>query len=349
MAGFLSKALKPKANKTFTPNGGGTEGPREYYPKTLGIHCVENPNVKRRELRPLVIGLPPEHRPSNIAFKDNNFQATQHWMGKLFMEPFLINIGHYPVDALYPGTNDKIIPNAKTAFDKPIPILTEETGIESPLTYELEAVVENELARLTEELHTKAKSEKAIAYLTSKIEALGKLDPTSKVRTAHDVKTTPKLFIPLLTTLVEEDEDFNKTFTPVIAIFEESITYKKLSSLAKNGLIEDANDLDGALNYLYGDLNEATGKPFQIFRNKLGAPDAQSAGPFAAKLFEGPIPKPLTPYFDLDETKFDIDIQKMLRIIVLEMIQLYAPKEDRSSLEGRLKNHFWSQVNKSEV
>lgn len=347
---FKDKILNKRSSpKTSTPGvSPAGEGPREYFPKQLGIYCIDNPAVERRDKKPLVIGLPPTHRPGNITFKDTAFSNTQHWLGTLFAEPILINIGWYPVEALIPGTDERIFPHAKTAFNKSLPILTEETGIEVPLSYELEITVENELARCVEELKTKAKTDNAIKYLTARIKELEPKEPTLKIRTVHDVKVTPRIFIPVLTTVVTEeftDEgETLKTFEPVIAIFDEQLGAKKLAALQKNGLIQDKNDIGEAVEYLYGDLGaETIGAPLQLFQNKLGE------NIIAAKKYEGVIPKPLTPYLSLDATKFNISEETLLRIVVLEMIQLYAMKDDTKSIEGKLKQFFWNSIKKEQT
>lgn len=349
--GFKDKILNKKSTpKTTTPGvAPAGEGPKEYFPKQLGIYCIDNPNVERRDKKPLVIGVPPTHRPGNITFKDTAFKDTQHWLGTLFAEPILINIGWYPVEALIPGTDKRIFPNAKTAFNKTLPILTEETGIEVPLTYELEITVENEMARVTDELKTKAKTEKAIAYLEKRLTELEGKDPTLKIRTVHDVKVVPRIFIPVLTTLVTEtfsdDSEYPiKSFEPVIVIFDESLGAKKLAALQKNGLIQDKNDIEEVIEYLYGDLGaENIGQPFQLFQNKLGE------NILSANKYVGPIPKPLTPYLNLDATKFNISEETMLRVIVLEMIQLFATKDDNVSIEGQLKQFFWNSIKKEQA
>lgn len=349
---FKDKLIK-KQTKSSAPRAAGgaassSDGPKEYYPKSIGIYCVDNPKVERREIRPYVIGTPPIHRTSNVEFKGNTFAATSYWLGKLFAEPVIINIGYYPANALYAGTNEKIFPNSTNNYDKKIPILKEETGLEFPLTYDVVEPVENERKRLAEILK-KITYQPSIEKLQGKLEELKGMADDEQIRTSHEVKIVPKIFIPILTTIVNEVEDEEgeliPQFEPKLAIFEETLGNKKANALAKNKILDSKGDINGMLDYLYGDLDgeDVIGKPVLLFRNTFAAEGQDSLPPVCAKVYDDKIPKALLPYFDIKESP-NIDSTTLLRIIVLEMIQLYAKKGDTESIEGKIKEFFWAQV-----
>ncbi len=354
--GFRDKLIKKQKSSSPRVQGGGatnnSDGPREYYPKSIGIYCVDNPKIERREIRPYVIGVPPTHKTSNVEFKGMHLPATPYWLGKLFAEPVLVNIGYFPAASLYTGTDTKIFPNSKNTYDKRIPLVQEETGIEIPLSYDIVEPVENERKRLGEVL-SKNISDKARTYLQDKLAKLQELPDDEQLRTTHEVKIIPKYFIPVLTTVVTEVEDEEgeliPQYEPKLAIFEETLGNKKANALFNNKILTERGDIEGLGDFLYSDIDDkdAVGKPILLFRHTYAAEGRDNLPPIAAKLYEDKIPKSLLPFFDIDFAP-NIDETSLLRIIVLEMIQLFAPKGDTSSIEGKIKEFFWSQVQKGD-
>jgi len=350
--GFKDKLIKKTnfSSPRAASGGSSTGEPREYYPKSIGIYCEDNPKVDRRSIRPYVIGSkPPAHKTTNIEFKGNTFSATPVWYGKLFAEPIVVNMGYYPVAALFPETDELIFPTSFNDYDKKIPII-KESGIDIPLEYDLLTSVVSERKRLSGIL-LKNLSDKGRAKVEKDLAALKDKADDEKTRTRHEVKILPKIFIPVMMSIVTEELDsegeLETIYTPKLVIFEETMGIKKAKSLVANKIIEEASDIGGMLDYLYEDILEAKGEPILLFRNSLAAEGKDSIPPIAAKKYEDKIPKALLPFFDIVESPNITDVD-LLRIIVLEMIGLFAPKGDTSSIEGKLKEYFWSQVQKEE-
>jgi hypothetical protein len=343
-----TKANKPKAAGSNPSNPGEV---REYYPKSIGIYCEDNPKVERRSIRPHVIGTnPPIHKTVNIEFKGNMFPAAACWYGKLFKDPIVVNMGYYPAHSLYPGTDTKIFPNVSNDFDKKIPILNN-IGIEIPLSYDLLVPVTSERKRLSQILE-KNLSDKGRERVKADLDKISKMADDEKVRTTHEVKILPKVFIPVMMAIVTEETDDEgelvTKYDPKLVIFEETMGIKKAKAMVTNKILESAGDMVGMLEYLYGDIGveSAIGQPIQIFRNTLASEGKDSLAPICAKLYEDKIPKALLPYFDIKDAP-NLDDEALLRLIVLEMIQLFAPKGDTSSIEGKIKEYFWSTVEKN--
>jgi len=352
-----SKWLTKKQTKSSTPKISGEQtntnqdGTREYYPKSIGIYCVDNPKVERREIRPYVIGTPPTHRSSNINFKGMDFQATPYWLGKMFMEPFVIELAHFPGNALYKDTDQKIFPNSTNNFDKKIPILPE-TGIEVPLVYDIVEPVQSEMNRIANDVLPKLTYQPSIDKLQKKLEDLKKLPDDEKIRTTHEVKIIPRVFIPVLSTVVNEVEDEEgelvPQYEPTLVIFEEAMGMRKANALFNAKLIDTKGDLSSMMDYLYSDIDpeeneEVTGMPVLLFRNPYASEGKDSLAPVCVKRYDEKIPKTLLPYFDIKSAP-NIDRKTLLRIIVLEMIQLFTKKGDTTSIEGKIKEHFWAEV-----
>lgn len=349
--GFKDKLIKKQAKQYSSPAGGSQQNgePKEYYPKSIGIYCVDNPKMERRLIRPHVIGLPPTHRTTNVEFKGNVFSATPVWYGKLFAEPIVVNMGYYPANALYTETETRIFPASQYSFDKKIPLINE-SGLDFPLVYDTLVPIESERKRIAEVLGKKI-SDKGRAYLEKELERLNTLPDDEKLRVRSEVKVIPKIFIPVLMVIVTEEEDEEgeliQKFEPKLAIFEETMGGKKAKSLVANKVIEDANDIAGMMDYLYDGTEGAVGQPIQLFRNPLAAEGKDTIAPVAVKLYEDKIPKALLPFFNIEFAP-NIEEKDLLRIIVLEMIGLFAPKGDTDSIEGKLKEYFWAMVQKKE-
>jgi hypothetical protein len=348
--GFANKLIKKTAASTpRTATGNTSTGePREYYPKSIGIYCEDNPKVERRGIRPYIIGSkPPTHKTVNIEFKGNVFPSTAVYYGKLFAEPIIINMGYYPANSLYPGKEERIFPNTSNDFDKKIPLVPD-MGVDYPLSYDLLSPVPNERKRLTEIL-SKNLSDKGRAKVEQALANLASMKDDEKIRTTHEVKIIPKVFIPVLMTIVTEDTDEEgelvTNYDPKLVLFEETMGIKKAKTMVTNNLISSADDVEGMLDYLYGDIGDATavGQPIVLFRNQLAAEGRDSIPPLAAKLFEDKIPKALLPFFDIKVAP-TLDEAALLRLVVLEMIGLYAPKGDTTTIEGKLKEAFWAQI-----
>lgn len=349
---FKDKLIKQQKTSSYSTTGNNASNgePREYYPKSIGIYCEDNPKVERRGIRPHVIGKnPPTHKPMNVVFKDNTMGATPVWFGKLFAEPVVVNLGYYPHNALYEGTDDKIFPNNGNDFDKKIPILND-IGIDIPLKYELLTPVVNERKRLSQIL-TKKLSEKGRASVEKSLAELNSMKDDEKIRTRHDVKILSKVFIPVMMAIVieeiDEEGELVTKYDPKLVIFEETMGIKKAKALVSSGVLDEASNTLGMMEYLYGDIDtpEAVGQPIMLFRNSLGSEGQGALPPLAAQMYEDKIPKALMPFFEVGDGP-QLDEQSLLRLIILEMIQLFAPKGDTSSIEGKIKEHFWNQVQK---
>lgn len=357
--GFKDK-LTRKTQKSSAPRvaGGQTnssEGPREYYPKSIGIYCVDNPKVERRSVRPHVIGIPPFHKSSNVHFKGNDFAATPYWLGKLFAKPIIIELAYFPGNALYPGTDDKIFPNSINNFDKKIPLLEKVTGVKVPLTYDVVEPIENERKRLLEVLG-KVTYQPSIEKLQKKLDDINAMPDDGMIRTTHEVKIIPKVFIPVLTTVVNEVEDEEgeliPTYEPILAIFEETMGMKRANALFNSKILDQKGDVGGMMDYLFGDIDpdeveDVVGSPILLFRNPYASEGKDSLPPVCVKRYEDKIPKSLLPFFNIESAP-NIDETTLLRIVVLEMIQLFTKAGDTSSIEGQIKEYFWSEVRKNQ-
>jgi hypothetical protein len=348
----LIKQTKTTAQRVANQTSSNPEAPREYYPKSIGIYCEDNPKEDRRAIRPHVIGKnPPTHKTLNILYKDKAFNTTPCWYGKLYAEPIIVNMGYFPPYALYKDTDDRIFPNNSNDFDKKLPII-KGLPLNIPLQYDLLTPIPNERKRLSDILK-KNLSDAGRKRVEADLAALEGMKDDEKIRTTHDVKIIPKIFIPVMmmieTEVQNEEGEFVKELDPKLVIFEETLGIKKTKALVANKLIDSADDIEGALDYLYGDISDATavGQPIQIFRNSMASEGKDSLSPICVRLYDDKIPKSLLPYFDIAEMP-NVDDESLLRIIVLEMIQLFAPKGDTASIEGQIKEYFWSQVQKKE-
>lgn len=340
---FKDKLIK----KPAAVRSNSDDGNKTYFPETIGIYCEENPDINKRQFKPKLITVPPHHKTGSIEFKEALFSNIPYWMGTLVSEPLIINVGYFPPNALYTGT-DKRITNSK--YETKIPILQDIEGLEIPLTYDTVEPVVSERKRLYEIMEKVDKDKKE--FLQKKLDELKDLKDEDTIRVSHNVKTIPKIFIPILTSIEVEVEDEDGELVPhyhsKIVIFEETLGVSKSRALHANQCISSAYDTGEVLDYLYSDIDslEMVGKKVLLFRNPYSGGGKNSSTALAVKEFSGKVPKALQPYFPEDTT--DINVEKFkdsfLRIAVLEMIQLFSKKGDVSSLEGQIKEYFWSQI-----
>lgn len=343
---FKDKLIK-KPTAARQPLSTDGDEPRVYFPDSIGVYCIDNPNLDKRQYKPRVIAVPPYHKTGSVEFKEAVFAAQPYWMGRLLTSPLLINIGYYPPNALYPGT-DKRITSSK--FDTRIPMVSDETGIDIPLTYDTLEPVSSERARLLEVIPKVSKDKKG--YLETKLASLNELPDDELIRISHVVKTVPKMFIPILTAIEIEEEDADgelvPKYYPKIVIFEETLGITRSKALHSNGIISGQSETSEMLDYLYSDIDsqEAIDEKVIVFQNPYTGGGKNAFPAYAVKKHEGKVGKALAPYYEaeLDEGSIKKFKDSFLRIVVLEMIQLFSKKGDVTSLEGQIKEYFWSQI-----
>jgi hypothetical protein len=339
MASFKDKIKKNKTQQ---------QGERVFFPKTLGIYTIPNPKVDRREYQPEVIGIPPVHRTSSVQFKGDTFQALQYWLGILYKEPIVVNVGTFPAEALYRGTEERMFPTIKNGFDKKIPMVGEEFGIDIPDTYDILSPVANEREKLLKKLKGANVSDKMKAFVTKELDKYATMDDAAMIRTTHDVRVTPRIYIPAVVADIQELEDLEtgdieNTYIPTLAIFEQNLTISYSESLCKNKKVIDKYDPIEAADYLFSEAEGKVGEQILIFKNPLAMDDRTGNKALCIKEYNEKLNKVTTPLLDL---KFDkeIDDKVLLRIIVLEMIGLYPTKEDKDSIEALLKTAIYNEI-----
>jgi len=338
-------SFKDKIKKNKSPQNNSN---RVYYPKTLGIYTIENPKVDKREYQPEIIALPPIHRTTAVEFKGETFKQQGYWLGRLYKEPIVVNIGTYPAEALYTGTDERMFPLVKNGYDKRIPMVGEEFGLSIPETYDILTPVANERENLLKKLKKANISDKMKAYVTKELDKLAELDETVMIRTTHDVRVTPRIYVPTIVANIQELEDLEtgditKTFEPTLALFEQALTISFGESLNKAKKVVDKYDPLETADYLFSEADGMEGEPVLIFRNPLAVDDKTGKHALCVKAYNEK-PNPAT--FKLLDMKFDTDIEErtLLRIIILELIGLYPPKEDKDSIEALLKTAIYDEI-----
>jgi hypothetical protein len=324
-----------------------SSGSREFYPKKLGIYTIENPRIDKREHQPEVIALPPAHKTSQVTFKNETLSNITYWIGKLLCEPIVINIGMFPINAYYTGTDVKMFPESKTNFDKRIPLIGEEVGVTIPETYDLKTTVINERKDLIKKLGREGISEKRKEYLEKEMVKLDSMPDDGVVTTTHRVNVMPKIFIPMVCAEVKEveteDGDIVQDYVPTVAIFEQSVGTKISEYLFETKRIKDKYDTIEAVSYLYGELAELQPDAYiQVFKN-VSIQDSQKNPVLCAQAYNQKLTKATLPYFDLELPKA-ITQRQLFRVIILEMIGLFAGKDDKDSIEGMLKSALYYEI-----
>lgn len=343
MASFKDKIKKNKSTQQ--------QGERVYFPKTLGMYTIENPNIEKRKYQPDILAIPPVHRTTTIIYKEDSFQRIGSWLCRLYRDPIVVNVGTYPAAALYSGTEELMFPMARNGFDKRIPLVGDEFGVNLPDTYDILTPVANEREKLLLKLKGANLSDKHRAFITKELEKIADMDDTAMIRTTHDVRVIPRLFLPAVVTDVVEEEDpetgdLNKVYTPYLVIFEQALTISVGEALAKNKKVVDKYDPLESADYLFSDLEDAVGEPIQIFHNPLASEGTKGKPVLCAKLYDEKLNSATTPLLNKDLDR-DIDDKTLLRIIVLEMIGLYPTKDDKDSIEALLKNAIFEEIKAS--
>jgi hypothetical protein len=133
----MSILKKLKFNKAFesTQSTSGASGEKTFYPETIGIYCVDNPKLNRREFFPRQIGTPPTQVTKKFVYGDAQFNDQPGWVGRLYADPVVVTVNRYNPYALFTGTEERIFPNADL-YDKKLPVIPE-SGIELPGFYDL--------------------------------------------------------------------------------------------------------------------------------------------------------------------------------------------------------------------
>lgn len=357
MAGFADLIIGSN-NFDSSERPEGVDGERTYFPESVGIYTIENPNTERRERNPRVISVPSAQFTNNLVFKGQGFPDAGFWPGTLYTEPFVINLAVLPANALFVGTDQPMFPYASPSKDgkvisKMIPVLPH-TGVEVPLSYDLL----REKVKVKDELEaalSKTKSDWYKKTLTAQLEGLdSKTDAKGYVRITTKANLTQRVYIPLLTALRREEEDENgdivESYTPKLVLFEQKIGIKMTEALITNKApgVDNKYDTAAATDYLFGDLlDEAgqfkVGEKIYLFKNTLGSVGGDA--PYASSVWTDKINVRLRNAFGAALSK-DITRETLERIIVLEMIGLYSKKEDVISPEGKLKEYFWSTIRK---
>lgn len=323
-------------------------GERVFFPKTLGIYTIDNPKVDKRQYQPEIVGLPLAHRTSTVDYKGDSFQRVTYWLGRLYAEPIVINMGTFPVDALYTGTDIPIFPNVSNNFDKRIPMVGDEFGVTIPETYDTLVSVESERKKLHARLMAEKVSDKLRAFVDKKLAELSSKADTDTIRVTHDVKMTPRIYIPAIVADVQELEDLEtgdieKQYVPTLAIFEQNLTISFGESLQKSKKIDDKYDMMEVADYLYSETDNCIGDPILIFRHPLTTDSKTGNQAFCVSAYNEKPSKQTAPLLDI---RFDREIshKEFLRVIILDMIGLFASKDDKESIEYLLRQAIYNSV-----
>lgn len=354
----MSILKKLKFNKGFESTQGTSSdtGEKTFFPETIGIYCVDNPRLDRRQYYPKVIGTPPPQVTKKFVYGDAQFNDQPAWIGRLYSEPVVITTYRYDPYALFQGTEDRIFPYAEK-YDKKLPVIPS-SGIELPEFYDVLVPFEKRLEELEASIarakkdFTKKELEKERDEILSK-----SANPNAFVRITKRIKEEQKVFLPVITSIKKEEEDENgdvkTTFTPKLVIFQVSPGVKQAESLVNNGILENKYDLEALTTYLIGQTDrdddevdfdtetvfDYTKKPILLFENKL------ANGALTVIKYPEDVKKSVAPFFNAELEK-PISQETLFRILVLELVGLYPKKDEVGTLEKNLKSYLYKQFSK---
>lgn len=343
---FLNKLKFSNNIPAVISSTSGDSTEREYFPEKIGIYCIDNPKLDKRTQFPKKVGIPPFQVTKKFVYKDAQFSNQSAWLGKLYAEPIVITMYRYDPFALYRDTKTRIFPSA-SLYDKRIPFL-EDCGIEIPEFYDLSVPLEKRLTDITETLG-KTKNKELIKQLKDEKAKLEANDEgVTNITVTKRVKEEVKIFLPIITAIKSEDEDsegnIKATFTPKVVLFQVSPGVGQAEALVSNGILENKYDMDALTSYLIGDLGDVSNNPNEdisynqapllLFENNL----ANKA--LTAINFPEDIKKSVAPYFEATLDK-KISYNTFLKVIVLEILGLYPKKEEKDSLEDKLKQFVY--------
>jgi len=332
------KFSKQFSNTESTPPAGGA--PRDFFPDAIGIYCIDNPKLDRREAYPKIIGIPPTQVTKRFVYRDAQFNDQQVWLGRLYQEPVVVQLLRYDPYALEVGTDNRLFPFAEK-YDKKLPIIPE-SGVTLPEFYDVMVSANKRLEEIDTSL-ARAKKDSTIRDLQEEKSRIlaDSNGADTKIRITKAAKTEQKIFLPIITAIKNEEEDENGdvkvTFTPKLVIFQLSPGVKQAEALVGNKILENKYDLETLTQYLVGDIDDFAPGPLMLFNNKL-ANDALTAINYPED-----IKKSVAPFFDAALPK-PISEETLFRIIILELIGLYPRKDEEGTLEKRLKTYFYSQL-----